>query len=102
MNENSDTRLTIALSDGSEVSAALTRQGSGPVDDLLILAHGAGQDMDSPFMQAIARQLTTTGRAVLRFNFPYMEAARASGRRRALDRAPKPLLPFHCPFLSVA
>ena len=59
--------------------------------NLLILAHGAGQDMDSDFMQAVATSLVggSTGLSVLRFNFQYMQTATDSGRRRAPDRAPK-------------
>jgi len=89
-------RLSIPVQEDITVSALLNYVGvdrdpdrppSG--GDLLILAHGAGQDMDSPFMDAIARRLTLPGRGVLRFNFPYMDIARETGRRRPPDRAPK-------------
>lgn len=73
------------------LSAVLTTTGADPAsgDDLLIIAHGAGQDMDSPFMSAISGRLVAPGRAVLRFNFPYMDVARETGKRRPPDRAPK-------------
>ena len=44
----------------------------------LVLAHGAGAGMAHPFMAAIAGGLAATGIAVLRYQFPYMEAG--SGR----------------------
>jgi len=51
----------------------------------VILAHGAGAPMDSPFMAAMARGLAAHGHRVVRFEFPYM-AARRSGRRPPPDR----------------
>lgn len=65
----------------------------GPADAAwtVALAHGAGQGMDSPFMDAIARGLAAQGQAVgglrtARFEFPYMAASRHEGRRKAPDR----------------
>ncbi|QEY63986.1 alpha/beta hydrolase [Metapseudomonas lalkuanensis] len=54
----------------------------GPVSYTLILAHGAGAPMDSPFMHDIAQRLAARGIAVVRFEFPYMAALRGDGRRR--------------------
>ncbi len=54
----------------------------------LVLAHGAGAPMDSPFMAHMARGLGARGLRVARFEFPYMAAARADGRKRPPDRAP--------------
>ncbi len=48
----------------------------------LILAHGAGAPMDSPFMQGMAESLAARGVAVLRFEFAYMALRRAGGGRR--------------------
>jgi predicted alpha/beta-hydrolase family hydrolase len=53
---------------------------------VLLLAHGAGQGMDSPFMAGIAEAIAGVGIAVVRFNFPYMVKAMASGRKRPPDR----------------
>jgi predicted alpha/beta-hydrolase family hydrolase len=47
----------------------------------VLLAHGAGAPMDSPFMAAIAAGLAERGWRVVRFEFPYMARARGSGRR---------------------
>lgn len=42
----------------------------------VVLAHGAGQGMDSPFMTAFSDGLASRGYLTVRFNFPYMEAGR--------------------------
>ncbi len=57
--------------------------GGTPV---IVLAHGAGAPMDSPFMRIAAEGLGARGRRVARFEFPYMQARRTSGRRGAPDR----------------
>ncbi len=49
---------------------------------LVILAHGAGAPMDSPFMNKVARGLAERGRCVIRFEFAYMHARRATGARK--------------------
>lgn len=60
----------------------LWERPSGPTDSTLILAHGAGAPMDSPFMDEMARRLAQSGIATVRFEFPYMAARREDGRRR--------------------
>jgi hypothetical protein len=60
----------------------------------LLLAHGAGAPMDSPFMTAIAAGLAERGWRVVRFEFPYMAHTRLTGQRRAPDRLPKLLEAF--------
>ncbi len=52
----------------------------------LVLAHGAGAPMDSPFMAAFAAGLAAEGIRVARFEFPYMAARRRDGRKRPPDR----------------
>ncbi len=54
----------------------------------LVLAHGAGASMDSPFMAHIADGLGARGLRVARFEFPYMAARRRDGKKRPPDRAP--------------
>lgn len=54
----------------------------------LVLAHGAGAPMDSEFMAAIAQLISAQGIRVLRFEFPYMEQRRDSGKKRPPDRMP--------------
>lgn len=57
------------------VSAVRTGPGEGP---LLVLAHGAGGDLGSPFLEGFARGLADGAVGCLRFNFPYRE--RGAGR----------------------
>lgn len=54
----------------------------------VVLAHGAGAPMDSPFLNEFARGLGERGFRVARFEFPYMRARRQSGPRGAPDREP--------------
>jgi len=68
--------------------------GDGPLGTLL-LAHGAGAGMDSPFMAAFAEGLAVRGLRVVRFEFPYMAKRREDGKKRPPDRAPKLLDHFH-------
>lgn len=57
--------------------------GAGTADRraTLILAHGAGAPMDSHFMNALSGALVRQGLVTLRFEFPYMAARRAGGRK---------------------
>jgi len=55
----------------------------------LVLAHGAGAPMDSPFMTAYAAGVARQGIRVVRFEFPYMQRRRAEGTKRPPDRSPK-------------
>ena len=48
----------------------------------LILAHGAGAPMDSPFMQRMSELLAMRKVGVLRFEFPYMAQRRSGGGKR--------------------
>jgi predicted alpha/beta-hydrolase family hydrolase len=54
----------------------------------VVLAHGAGAPMDSPFLNEFARGLGDKGIRVARFEFPYMRARRDGGRKGAPDREP--------------
>jgi predicted alpha/beta-hydrolase family hydrolase len=57
---------------------ALLTDGPKRARDRIVLAHGAGAPMRSPFMQSIAEALAQRGFGVVRFEFPYM----AAGQRR--------------------
>ncbi len=50
---------------------------------VVVLAHGAGNDMDSPFLSAVHAGLAESGFFTVKFNFPYKERG-----GRAPDRAP--------------
>jgi uncharacterized protein len=55
----------------------------------LVLAHGAGAGMESPFMRDVARGLAALGVHVVRFEFLYMARRRGAAKTRtAPDRAP--------------
>jgi len=54
----------------------------------LLLAHGAGAGMDSPFLEQLAVELARREIRTLRFEFPYMARARAEGGRRPPNPAP--------------
>lgn len=51
----------------------------------IVLAHGAGAPMNTPFMNTIARGLAARGHRVVRFEFDYMRA-RHTGKRPGPDR----------------
>jgi len=51
----------------------------------LVLAHGAGAPMDSPFMETFAKGVAKAGIRVARFEFPYMAERRKSGKKRPPD-----------------
>ena len=55
---------------------------SGAARATLILAHGAGAPMDSPFMETMAQRIAAQGVAVARFEFAYMAQRRVDGGRR--------------------
>ncbi|HZC45294.1 MAG TPA: alpha/beta fold hydrolase [Candidatus Acidoferrum sp.] len=53
-----------------------------------LFAHGAGAAMDSRFMQVVAEGVAASGVRVIRFEFPYMQRRRETGKRGAPDPAP--------------
>jgi uncharacterized protein len=67
--------------------AAVRSDGPEAARTKLVLAHGAGASIDSPFLEHIASALACRGIRVVRFEFPYMEARR-HGRRPPPDREP--------------
>jgi uncharacterized protein len=62
--------------------------GSSNAPLTLVLAHGAGAPMDSPFMATIAQALAGEDLRVVRFEFPYMRARRVHRARSTPDREP--------------
>lgn len=61
--------------------------GPAEASHTVVLAHGAGAAMDSPFMNRLAAGLAERGIRVARFEFPYMHARR-EGQRKPPDREP--------------
>ncbi len=60
--------------------------GDAP-DATLLLAHGAGAAMDSPFMNQMTELLAARNIRVIRFEFPYMVSRRETGKRRPAPKA---------------
>lgn len=93
-----DARQRRALIDRRESrvlhSHELLFTGAGQPGATLVLAHGAGAPMDSPFMESLAQRLARHGIAVIRFEFPYMARRRTEGVKAPPDRAPKLLAHF--------
>ena len=77
-----ETRLVIPVGDAT-VSAILSAPEGAAGGPGVVLAHGAGNDMETPFLARFAAALAEAGHPVLRFNFLYRERG-----RRAPDRAP--------------
>ncbi len=69
-------RLTIDVPERGPVSAIYARPGGA--DASLVVFHGAGAGMEHPFMAGFARAMADEGIAILRCNFPYIEAGRRS------------------------
>jgi len=82
-------RRRIAIPDDGAVSAVIALPSGvrrpGRRTPAVLLAHGAGADMRSPFMSTVHAGLAREGFVALKFNFPYTEA-----RRRRPD--PRPVL----------
>ena len=53
----------------------------------VLLAHGAGAPMTSPFMESIAAALAARGYRVTRFEFAYMAGRRTEGSKRPPPKA---------------
>jgi predicted alpha/beta-hydrolase family hydrolase len=64
-------------------------EGQADAERHLLLAHGAGAPMTSPFLETVTRLLVERGLRVSRFEFPYMAARREGGKRRPPPRAEK-------------
>lgn len=56
--------------------------GDVPGRATILLAHGAGAAMDTPFMTVIAEGLAARGLRVARFEFAYMAERRSGGPKR--------------------
>ncbi len=66
--------LSLALAKGESVSAVLTTPGvMKRAVPGVIVAHGAGNDMESPLLAAFTDGLAGAGYPALRFNFPYKQ-----------------------------
>lgn len=78
-------RRDIALADGGTVQSVwgVPRSYAAGARTALVLAHGAGSDLDAPLLRYLNRALAERGILCLRFNFPYRERG-----AKLPDRAP--------------
>jgi uncharacterized protein len=67
---------------------SVLRDGPADARALVVLAHGAGAGMDSPFMDEVAQGLAARGHGVVRFEFPYMQRKRRGEGGGPPDRQP--------------
>jgi uncharacterized protein len=69
------------------MNSTLLLDGAAEAKIRILLAHGAGAPMDSPFMAQMTALLTARGLAVARFEFPYMASRRSTGKRKPAPKA---------------
>src|SRR4030042_3491110 len=68
--------FTLPAGPDRTIRAALGVPRSTTMDGVLILAHGANNNMDHPLLKGLHASLARAGRVTVRFNFPYAEAGR--------------------------
>ena len=73
--------------DKCEMLEGFLTTGSVAARNHVLLAHGAGAPMTSPFMTAMADKLAAGGLCCHRFEFAYMAGRRTGGSRRPPPRA---------------
>lgn len=79
-------RMIIAVSGEQAVSAVLTGADRMTLDTAVIVAHGAGNDMEHPLLVSFCDHLASAGYLAVRFNFPYAEQGRkAPDRQEVLE-----------------
>jgi hypothetical protein len=62
-----------AIAGGQQVSGVVPLSDAQTAGALVVLAHGAGNDMRNPLLVALADALAEHGFPTVRFNFPYKE-----------------------------
>ena len=67
--------------------ASVIIDGPKTAPKTFLFAHGAGAPMDSAFMNRVAQGVAASDIRVIRFEFPYMQRRRESGKRGAPDTA---------------
>lgn len=84
----------IDIGAGRSVSAVIGLPSGPPRQPVttVILAHGAGNDMHTPFLSAVHEGMAARGYAAVKFNFPYTEIGR---------RAPDPASVLEACYQSV-
>ncbi len=81
-----------AVGDGQSVSGIVALP-KARADTVVVLAHGAGNDMTAPLLVSVADGLAGHGFPTVRFNFPYTErGARAPDAAPVLERCYRAVL----------
>jgi uncharacterized protein len=75
-------KVTIPVGKTGHTSGILTLPDRPQGNTGVVVAHGAGNDMNTPLLEAYAEGLACEGYPVLRFNFLYSEQGRKSPDRR--------------------
>ncbi len=75
-------KITISVGEEGSTSGVLTLPGGQWQKTGVIVAHGAGNDMNAALLEAYAEDLAKAGYPVLRFNFLYSDRGRKSPDKR--------------------
>ena len=62
--------LTLPVGQERSIRACLGVPRSTTMDGVLVLAHGANNNMDQPLLQGLHERLALAGLVTVRFNFP--------------------------------
>jgi len=84
LDDFSETSVTIPVNEFRTTSGTLTEPRGKGKDTALIVAHGAGNDMSTPLIEAFARGMARAGYPALRFNFLYANEGKRSPDSPAL------------------
>ncbi len=68
--------FTLPVGPDRTIRAALGVPRTPTMDAVLVLAHGANNNMDQPLLKGLHEGLARAGLVTVRFNFPYAEAGR--------------------------
>lgn len=68
--------ITLPLGPDRHIRAIMGLPPSPTLDAVLILGHGANNDMDHPVVAGVHERLARAGAVTVRFNFPYAEEGR--------------------------
>ncbi len=77
-------QVTIEISEKESISAILFIPDRFESGTAVIVAHGAGNDMNNPLLVSFCEHLAQAGYLAVRFNFPYMEHGRKTPDRQPL------------------
>jgi predicted alpha/beta-hydrolase family hydrolase len=69
-------QVTLPLGPERQFRVVLGIPRTASMDAILILGHGANNNMDSPLIAGVHERLTREGLVMVRFNFPYAEEGR--------------------------